>query len=216
MPPAKEYAKLSKKYDQTSIRSRLEAFFLDNIGKVITNEQLIEVAKDPQTGKAPENWHQRLSELRTNSGYTIHSYRDSANLKVGEYLLVSADKRPEAAERTKPTPATWKKVLERAKNACEWVEGGKGCGLKNGESDPIGGGTVRLTADHKTPHSQDPKSDPQNPAVWQALCGRHQVMKKNYWDDSTGWINVCAVVQAASKKDKIEVYKLLKKYFGDE
>jgi hypothetical protein len=40
-------------------------------------------------------------------------------------------------------------------------------------------------------------------------------MKKNYWDDSTGWINVYAIVQAASENVKRQVYEFLKKYFGD-
>jgi hypothetical protein len=51
--------------------------------------------------------------------------------------------------------------------------------------DPIGGGTVK-TPDHVTPHAVDPNSDPENPNQWQALCGRHQVMKKNFWDGATG------------------------------
>ena len=56
-------AKIKGPYTQRSIRARIEAFFLDNLGKVATREQLIEVATDPVTGRQPENWHQRLSEL---------------------------------------------------------------------------------------------------------------------------------------------------------
>jgi hypothetical protein len=211
----KETAIISKKYDQPSIKRRIEAFFLDNIGKVVTREQLIGVAKDPRTGKEPENWHQRLSELRTDDGYTILSERDRSDLGVGEYLMVSTEKRKTAGKRVKPDQDTWQTVLKRANNSCQWVEGGQHCGLKGGDVDPIGGGTVRLTPDHKTPHSLSPNSDPSDPSKWQALCGRHQVMKKNYWDDSTGWINVLAIVQAASRKIKQEVYEFLKKYFGD-
>jgi hypothetical protein len=89
------------------------------------------------------------------------------------------------------------------------------CGLKDGDIDPIGGGTVRLTPDHKTPHAVNANADPGDPAKWQALCGRHQVMKKNYWDDNTGWLNVSAIVQAASEQEKRAVYEFLKSYFGD-
>src|ERR1700735_2313713 len=39
-------------------------------------------------------------------------------------------------------------------------EAGEKCGLLNGGVDPMGGGTVQLTPDHKTPHSVDPTSDP--------------------------------------------------------
>ncbi len=40
-------------------------------------------------------------------------------------------------------------------------------------------------------------------------------MKKNYWDDSTGWLNVLAIVQAASKSVKRQVLDFLRRYFGE-
>lgn len=215
MPTKKKYAQIKKKYEHTTIKQRIEALFLDNIGHVVTREQIIEVARDPKTGHEPENWHQRLSELRTDDGYTILSARDRGDLKVSEYLLLTSGKRKGAGKRVRPDRETWQAVLDRAGHACEWKEGGQRCGLREGEIDLIGGGTVRLTPDHKTPHSLHPDADVHDPDPWQALCGRHQVMKKNYWDDSTGWINVYAIVQAASVKEKKKVYKFLKKYFGD-
>ncbi len=69
-------------YPQRSIKARMEAFFLENLGKVATREQLIEVATDPQSGRIPENWHQRLSELRTDDGYTILSWRNRGHHKA--------------------------------------------------------------------------------------------------------------------------------------
>jgi hypothetical protein len=202
-------------YKQKSIIQRLEAFFLDNLGRVATREQILQVAKDPGTGKIPENWHQRLSELRTNYGYTIHSWRDTKELGRSEYLMPHAQKREAAGKRVKISEATWKNVLERAGYACEWEDGGLRCGLKAGEKDPIGGGTVQLTADHKRPHSLDPKADPDDPDAWQALCGRHQVVKKNFWDHATGKLNVHAIVQAAPEDVKRKVYEFLREYFGE-
>lgn len=86
----------------------------------------------------------------------------------------------------------------------------------DGDIDPIGGGTVKLTPDHKKPHSINPDSDPTNPDQWQPLCGRHQVMKKNFWDHETGWLNVYAIIQAAKESEKRKVYDFLKIYFGDD
>ena len=71
-------------YRQKSIRARIEAFFLDNLGKVATREQWINVATDPATSRVPENWHQRLSELRTDRGYTILSWRNRGDLRVSK------------------------------------------------------------------------------------------------------------------------------------
>lgn len=201
-------------YNQRSIRARIEAFFLDNLGRVATREQLIEVATDPRTGRVPENWHQRLSELRTDKGYTILSWRNRGDLKVSEYMMPNAERRSTASRRTRPNSATWKIILENAGYQCAWNEGGVVCGLKQGDVDPVGGGTVKLTPDHKNPHSLHGDVDPSDPSKWQPLCGRHQVMKKNYWDDETGWLNVLAIVQASSRSQKQQIFEFLKEYFG--
>ncbi len=67
-------------------------------GKIATREQLIEVATDPITKRVPENWHQRLSELRTDKGYTILSWRNRGNLRVSEYMMPNAEQRKTVAK----------------------------------------------------------------------------------------------------------------------
>ena len=74
---------------------------------------------------------------------------------------------------------------------------------------------MRLTPDHRQPHSLNPNADPGDPEKWQPLCGRHQVVKKNYWDDETGWLNVYAIIQSASELEKRRVYEFLKAYFNE-
>jgi hypothetical protein len=39
-------------------------------------------------------------------------------------------------------------------------------------------------------------------------------MKKNYWDNLTGKINAYAVVQAASEREKRDIFRFLLEYFG--
>jgi hypothetical protein len=78
----RDYAEIKGLYNQRSIRNRNEAFFLDNIAKIATREQILEVVRDPQTGRVPKNWHQRLSELRTDGGYTILSWRNRGDLRA--------------------------------------------------------------------------------------------------------------------------------------
>ena len=208
-------AEIRGPYRQRSVRARIEAFFLDNLGKVATREQLIEVATDPVTGRVPENWHQRLSELRTEKGYTILSWRNRGDLRISEYMMPNAERRSTAGRRMRPNAAVWQKVLEAHDYRCAWAEGGVVCRLRQGDVDPVGGGTVRLAPDHKMPHAVYAEIDPKDPTKWQPLCGRHQVMKKNYWDDETGWLNVMAIVQSASESQKREVYEFLRTYFDD-
>lgn len=210
----KIYAEIIRSYSEKSVKKRIEAFFLDNIGKIVTREQIIEVARDPKTGKEPENWHQRLSELRTDDGYTILSWRNRGDLKIQEYLLPHANKRLKIAKRIRPTDTTWLVVLERAYYACEWIEGGDFCRLRDGDIDPVGGGRVKLSYDHKAPHTLNPDADPNDPNQWQALCARHQVVKKNYWNHLTGKLNAYAIVQAATKVEKQTIFAFLLEYFG--
>lgn len=214
IPSKKIYSEDSAEYRQKTVRARVEALFLANIGKVVTREQIVRAATDPQTGRAPENWHQRLSELRTDQGYTILSWRDWSELAPSEYLMPTAEKRVGAGRRVLPTPACWNAVLERAGHRCEWREDGLPCGLHAGDIDPVGGGTVKLTPDHVNPHSLNPNTDPTDPSQWQALCGRHQVMKKNYWDSSNGKLNILGILQNVNKAQKIEALEFLLRYFG--
>jgi len=210
----KIYGEIKQDYIHRTIKKRIEALFLDNIGKVITREQIIQVSIDPKTKRQPENWHQRLSELRTDDGYTILSWRNKGWLQVEEYLMPSVEKRTTSGRRVKPDKDTWKKVLLRADNACEWTEGNEICKLKQDSIDPIGGGRVKLTPDHKNPHSINAKADPGDMNQWQALCGRHQVMKKNYWDTNTGKMNIYAIIQSATTTEKAIAFKFLLDYFG--
>jgi len=213
-PNRKLYGKLRGTYKQQSVKKRIEALFLHNIGKVLTREQIIKAATDPKTGRQPENWHQRLSELRTDEGYTILSWRNRGALKVQEYLMPHKRKRRGAGKRVRPSETAWIAILKRANYMCEWREAKKACGLKDGEIDPVGGGRVKLTPDHKNPHSLNPDADPSDPDQWQVLCGRHQVTKKNYWDTTTGKLNIYAIVQFAPEDEKWQVFRFLLNYFG--
>lgn len=210
----KIYGEVKGPYNQKSIKKRIEALFLDNLGKILLREQIIEAARDPITQKDPENWHQRVSELRTDDGYTILSWRNRGDLKVQEYLMPNSEKRQRINRRVRPHDKVCLQILEKANYSCEWDEDGTRCGLEDGQIDPIGGGTVKLTPDHKSPHSMNVETDPGDPNQWRVLCGRHQVMKKNFWDDSTGKINVYAIVQAASEQEKRIVFSFLIDYFG--
>ncbi len=214
MPETKIYGTFKGPYKQASVKKRIEALFLDNVGKVVDREMILRAAKDPKTKKEPENWHQRLSELRTDDGYTILSWRNRGDLKVQEYLMPHTQKRKTAGKRVRPTDNAWLAVLQRANHRCEWKEGGVVCGLHEGDVDPVGGGRVKLTPDHKNPHSLNPDTDPGDPGQWQALCGRHQVTKKNYWDSTTGKLNAYAIVQFATRREKEQIFRFLLEHFG--
>ena len=103
MTDSKVYGKFKGPYRQKSVKKRIEALFLDNLGKVLGHEIILRAARDPKTKADPENWHQRLSELRTDDRYTILSWRNRGDLKVQEYLMPDATKRRMAGKRVRPT-----------------------------------------------------------------------------------------------------------------
>ena len=216
IPKSKIYSGDTSEYGQRSVLKRIEALFLDDIGKVVTRDRIIRAARDPKTGRDPENWHRRLSESRTDHGYTILSRRDWNELGVQEYVMPTSERRPEADKRTRPSSGCWTEVLRNAAYRCEWVRNGVPCGLADGEIDPVGGGAVKPTPDHLNPHSLNPDADPDVPSRWEALCGRHQVMKKNYWDGMTGKLNIMGMLQSVGKKQKREALEFLPSHFGLE
>ncbi|MGF6180063.1 hypothetical protein ABIB42_001063 [Massilia sp. UYP32] len=200
---------VSKAYQQRSISARLEAFFLDSVGLVVSNEHLKQVARDPITGNEPENWHQRVSELRTDRGYTILTQRDDPSLKNGEYCLESTDRR-ETAKVRRAINKKIKAALLELSPACVYP----GCNLREGERDPVGGGTVKLQVDHKTAHNHD-DGGLNVLGNYQLLCGRHNVTKKNLWDDQTGKLNIKAILQFIPHSDKVVAKEWLSNYFSE-
>lgn len=196
------------KRSSTSVRDRIRAFFIRNAGKVVTKEMIQQAAKNPETGIIPENWHQRLSELRVDEGFVILSWRDRSFLKPGQYLLESAKPTNPAKRRVVLTSKDREALFKRDNYTCMWP----GCGLKKDMIDSVGGGTVVLTADHLTPHSVAVQTTT-SLDEWQTLCARHQQEKKNLIDDRTGKKNLRELVRNASKELKAQIYTDLTEFF---
>ncbi len=68
----------------TGSRSRLRAYILANIGRILDSSELRRAS-----GNASE-WARRLRELRTEEGYQILTHNDRSDLRPGQYLLLDA------------------------------------------------------------------------------------------------------------------------------
>jgi hypothetical protein len=135
-------------------KTRILAFLLANIGRVIESRELQEAS-----GWAAE-WGRRVRELRDEEGYPILSHKDRAGLKPGQYLMLT-DKRRPAFKRgmSKETRAF---VLERNGYTCQM------CGLAAGDPDAFSPGrTVRLTMGHILDKS---KGGDDSPGNLRAVC----------------------------------------------
>ena len=102
-------------------KQKLLTHFLANIGRVMDSEELAPVA-------GASEWGRRVRELRDEQGYQILTHNDRADLRPGQYVMISAERR-EAGERaiSKETRA---KVLELYGSVCY------SCGAIAGEPHP--------------------------------------------------------------------------------
>lgn len=91
---------------------RVLRYLLENVGQVITTEELAYVAKAREFGR-------RIRELRTEEGYAIATrFTGRPDLKMGEYVLENAERIAEPHDRKIPFDVQ-KEVYERAKNTCQ-------------------------------------------------------------------------------------------------
>ncbi len=175
-------------------KAKILAFFLANIGKVLQARQIQEAS-----GWKAE-WARRVRELRDEEGYQILSNKDRADLKPGQYLLLTA-KRVPAFKRgiSKETRAY---VLERNGYTCQM------CGAAAGDPDPMGGKrTVRLTIGHIVDKSKGGNDEPSN---LRAVCTTCNEGLQNTALPKSDQIHLLAQVRRATITDQQAVLKWLK------
>jgi len=94
-------------------RERVLEYLLENVGKVVTTEELAYVAK------GAKEFPRRVRELRTEFGYAIATcFTGRPDLRMGQYVLQSADRVAEPHDRNIPD-AIERAVYTRDGNACK-------------------------------------------------------------------------------------------------
>ena len=100
-------------------KGRVLRYLLENVGQVITSEELRYVARAGEFGR-------RVRELRTEEGYAVAThYTGRPDLRMGEYVLESSDRIAEPHDRQIPVEVQ-KQVYERDDNTCRvcWISFG--------------------------------------------------------------------------------------------
>ncbi|NMB48185.1 HNH endonuclease [Candidatus Kuenenbacteria bacterium] len=186
-----------KKKEKGSKQKILD-FLLINIGRVISSKEIQEAS-----GWAAE-WARRVRELRDEQGYQILSHKDRADLKPGQYIIISAKRKPAFARViSKETRAF---VLERNGFTCQ------SCGLAAGDLDPLHKGrTVRLTIGHIIDKSKGGSDTPSN---LKAICTNCNEGLQNASLPKPDTIQLLAQIRRGTIESQLAVLDWLTKKYG--
>jgi len=147
----------------------------------------------------------RLRELRDEEGWPIQSHNDSANLKPGEYRLVTwPPSKPPPQFSRNISAKTRAEVLERNGYTC------KMCGIAAGDPDDRTGRPARLHIGHIKDKSQGGDDSLDN---LRALCSICNQGAKNIVPEPPSHIWLMAQVRRAKENDQREILKWLKRKF---
>ncbi|MCC7475251.1 MAG: HNH endonuclease [Pirellulales bacterium] len=181
-------------------KKRILEFFLKNLGKVLESKDIQEAA-----GGAVE-WARRVRELRNEEGYQILSHKDRADLKAGQYLLLTVKRVPAFKRDISKETRAW--VLERNGYTCQM------CGVAAGDPDPLGGSrTVRLTLGHIIDKS---KGGDDSPGNLRAVCTNCNEGLQNTAPPKPDQVHLLAQVRRATIADQKAVLEWLIKKFGND
>ena len=137
-------------------KDKLRAFFLNNVGVLLNSDTLRQVADSSE-------WARRVRELRNEEGYDILTHKDRSDLKPGQYILASLDRREAAFERgiSKETRAY---VIDRDGNTCQM------CGVAAGEIHPFDDRPARMQLGHVIDKTKGGSDDADNLKLLCSLC----------------------------------------------
>lgn len=173
---------------------RIRKFLEDNVGKVVTTQQISDIAQI-------KDYQKRIRELRGDEGMQIQSYRDRHDIKPNEYILVSLARVPRFSHRI--DKAQRARILERNGLTCAM------CGVTTGEPDPFNTARkITLHVDHVDP---DGKSTDDN---LRTLCHNCNEGRSNLViPPSPNTLSVLRTIRRLARNDQKRIYEELKKKF---
>ena len=183
-----------------SARAKLREYFLANVGRVIGTDELAKVA-------GIHDYQRRIRELRREEGLNILSHNDRADLKPGQYILESIEPLPTFGRGISYSQRA--RILARNGMTCQI------CGAGPGDQDPLDPTKkVRLHVDHIVPLSEGGTNDDSNLRVTCSACNEGRSNLEVPPDQRA--INLLVLIRRAPRDVQLQVYRFLKKKFGDE
>ncbi len=178
-------------------RDKLRAYFLANVGKVMSSDELRNAA-----GGITE-WARRVRELRNEEGYRILTHNDRSDLKPGQYLL--EDLKPQPAFQRDVSKELRAQVLDRNGFTCQM------CGAVAGELHPYDPGRkTRLHIGHVIDKSMGGTDELFN---LRAICSVCNEGAANITADRPTALKLLIQLRRSSATEQLQVLDwLLRKY----
>lgn len=187
---------MAKAQREKGSRAKLRDYFTANVGKVLTSEELREVA-------GTSEWARRVRELRNEEGMNIVTHNDRSDLKIGQYLLI--DLKPIPAFERSISKETRAFVLDRNGFTCQM------CGAAAGEPHPYDAGRkTRLHIGHIVDKSMGGTDEPSN---LRAICSVCNEGASNLTLNRPQAIKLIAQVRRAPSSDQLDILKWLVEKF---
>jgi 5-methylcytosine-specific restriction endonuclease McrA len=184
-------------------KERIRQFFIANIGRVVTSNQIRDAI-----GTHVTEWARRVRELREDEAWPILTHNDRADLKPGQYLLTEKPPEKSAVKFTRSISAKLRaEVLDRNGFTCQM------CGLCPGDIDPSTGRKVRLHIGHIKDKTLGGKDELSN---LRALCSTCNQGAKNITSEKPTAIWLLGQIRRAGQDEQKAVYEWLGSKFGEQ
>ena len=169
-------------------RTKMREHFLANIGRVMASDELRGIANTSE-------WARRIRELRNEEGFQILTHNDRADLKPGEYLLLTAKPQPAFGRGMSKEMRAF--VLDRNGFTCQM------CGAVAGEQDLHDPSRkTRLHIGHTVDKSVGGLDILEN---LRALCSNCNEGARNLTLDRPSLLKLLVQVRRATKGDQLKV-----------
>ena len=176
-------------------KDKIRQFFEEHVGKVLTTAQIRELTQVSEYAR-------RIRELRDDEGMQIISHNDRTDLKPGEYVLLSLERKPRFSHKIDKVQRA--RILERNGLTCAM------CGATAGDPDPyMPGRKIRLHVDH---------IDPDGPAIdenLRVLCNNCNEGRSNLAiPPAPNTISILRQIRKLPRGEQNRILEELRKKFG--
>lgn len=198
---------IGKSYTESAL-----LWFKKNLQNIVTSDELARIPG--RDGKPISHNMRRIFELRDEKGFEIINHKDKINgfkLKIDQWVLLNNEPNKNKIRSRGVTTKIRALVLARDMFTCQT------CGRINGDDDPFKSGhMITLHIGHISAHKNTDGSISNvgkelTPDDFITQCN---VCNEGYKNSEVIRISLIDRVKAASLKDKMEIYEVLKKDLG--